>query len=151
MKVLFDTNVLLRAAQPAHPMCVSAVSAGLAIRNRGDEPCVVPQVLYEFWVVCTRPLSENGLQFNVAQVSAEVERFRPPFFLLLHDKAAVLREWHRLVVKHEVKGKAAHDARLAAAMHVHGVEGILTFNADDFARYPGITVLNPREVAGTSA
>jgi predicted nucleic acid-binding protein len=35
-----------------------------------------------------------------------------------------------------------HDARLVAAMNVHGVRRILTFNTDDFARY-GIEVLHP--------
>ena len=35
------------------------------------------------------------------------------------------------------------DARLVAAMTVHGVRHVLTFNGEDFSRYPGITVLDP--------
>jgi predicted nucleic acid-binding protein len=38
-----------------------------------------------------------------------------------------------------------HDARLAAVMLAHGVNHILTFNVDDFRRYPGI-VVDPRHV-----
>jgi hypothetical protein len=37
-----------------------------------------------------------------------------------------------------------HDARLVAAMHVHGVTHLLTLNVRDFARYPGITVVHPQ-------
>ena len=40
-----------------------------------------------------------------------------------------------------------HDARLAAAMLAHGLTHILTFNADDFRRYPGIVPITPDEAA----
>jgi len=38
-----------------------------------------------------------------------------------------------------------HDARLVAAMNVHGVRRILTFNTDDFKRYQ-IEALHPSSV-----
>jgi hypothetical protein len=37
---------------------------------------------------------------------------------------------------HGVIGSQVYDARLVAAMTVHGVGRILTFNAADFSRYP---------------
>jgi predicted nucleic acid-binding protein len=43
-----------------------------------------------------------------------------------------------------VLGTKVHDARLVAAMNVHGIERILTFNTGDFARY-GIEVLLPSQ------
>jgi hypothetical protein len=45
--------------------------------------------------------------------------------------------------RHGVCGKKAHDTRLVAAMLVHGVKHILTFNVGDFARYPNVVVLDP--------
>jgi predicted nucleic acid-binding protein len=36
-----------------------------------------------------------------------------------------------------------HDARLIAAMTVHGINNILTLNTRDLARYPGINALEP--------
>ena len=47
---------------------------------------------------------------------------------------------------HGVSGKKAHDARLVATMTVNGITHILTFNADDFTRYAGITVLHPAKL-----
>jgi hypothetical protein len=44
-------------------------------------------------------------------------------------------------------GKNAHDARLVAAMRVHGLTHLLTFNAQDFRRYPGINVVTPGDLA----
>lgn len=47
---------------------------------------------------------------------------------------------------YSVSGKNAHDARLVAAMRVHGIDSILTFNAQDFVRYTEIRVLDAAKV-----
>jgi predicted nucleic acid-binding protein len=47
---------------------------------------------------------------------------------------------------HRVSGRNAHDASLVSAMHVHGIEKILTFNVKDFVRFGNITVLDPASV-----
>jgi predicted nucleic acid-binding protein len=64
----------------------------------------------------------------------------------LPDTPALFPEWERLVVQHSVSGKNTHDARIVAAMNIHGVTQILTFNDGDFKRYPGITSLTPASV-----
>jgi predicted nucleic acid-binding protein len=66
---------------------------------------------------------------------------------LLPDSEAIYHEWRRLVVTHSVSGVKVHDARLAAAMKVHGIEHLLTLNPDDFTRYTDITVVHPGTVA----
>ena len=60
---------------------------------------------------------------------------------------AVHQEWRRLLVTHNVSGVQVHDARLVAAMRVHAVKRVLTFNEKDFARYPGIEAVHPRSLA----
>jgi hypothetical protein len=35
---------------------------------------------------------------------------------------------------------------LVAAMHVHGVQHILTFNVEDFSRFDDLTALHPEAV-----
>jgi predicted nucleic acid-binding protein len=40
-----------------------------------------------------------------------------------------------------------HDARLVAAMRVHSVKRILTFNDKDFARYTDIAAVHPGTVS----
>src|SRR5262249_46175376 len=61
MNVLLDTNILGRMAEPGPVQHQLAVDAVAALVCRGDSPCLVPQVLYEFWVVATRPAAANGL------------------------------------------------------------------------------------------
>ena len=45
--------------------------------------------------------------------------------------------------QYKVIGRRVHDTRLVAAMNVHSVTHLLTFNTDDFKRYDGITVVDP--------
>jgi predicted nucleic acid-binding protein len=67
--------------------------------------------------------------------------FKRLFTLL--PEAPLQSEWERLVTTYRVSGKNSHDARLVAAMMVHGIGSVLTFNVQDFTRYASITVLDP--------
>jgi predicted nucleic acid-binding protein len=140
--ILVDTNVLLRMVQPIHSMHAQAMSVVAALRMRDEILCVVPQVLYEFWVVATRPVQPNGLGMTAAEADADlakiIQRFR-----LIRDERAIFDPWRRLVTQHQVLGKNAHDARLIAAMQRHGITRIVSFNADDFKRFPGVTTIDP--------
>ncbi len=78
-------------------------------------------------------------------VDRELNRLRS-LFHLLEGAAGIADSWQRLVTQYQVSGKQVHDAHLVAAMQVYGVRTILTFNGDDFRRYPGITVVNPASV-----
>lgn len=142
MNVLLDANIPGRIAEAGHPQQQIAVDAVAALIRRGDSPCLVPQVLYEFWVVATRPIASNGLGLSVAEADAEISRLET-LYPLFQDSPAIYPEWRRLVALHQVVGKNAHDARLVAAMVVHGITHILRFNAGDFTRFPGIVVLEP--------
>jgi predicted nucleic acid-binding protein len=149
MRILVDTNVLLRLAQLAHPRHPDAVRAIEILRSRGDELCLVPQVIYEYWAVYTRPPGENGLGMTTAQAKTEVARIKK-LFTLFRDERAIFPLWENLVADHDVKGRNAHDARLVAAMSRHGLQHLVTFNASDFARFSGITVFTPEQVLGAS-
>ena len=110
--------------------------------GRSDELLIVPQNLYEFWVVATRPTSVNGLGFTAAQADLDLARLTGPF-TLLSEIPAIYSEWRQLVTTHNILGKNAHDAHLVAAMLVHGVSNLLTFNDQDFARFTSISVWTP--------
>ena len=117
-------------------------------QEQGKELHIVPQNLIELWVVATRPLEQNGLGMTPASATAELKRLKR-MFLLLPDTSAIYPAWEALVIKHQVSGKPAHDARLVAAMQVHGLTAILTFDKSGFSRYPGIQVIHPEEVSAS--
>jgi len=148
MSILLDTNILLRGIQAAHEHHEPAKKAVKLLLDRGERVCLVPQNLYEFWSAITRPADQNGLDISVTTAAALIAEFKQ-LFTVLDDTPAVRPEWERLVIVHRVIGRTAHDARLVAAMLVHGLTHILTFNTGDFKRFPGITVLDPTVVAAS--
>jgi predicted nucleic acid-binding protein len=137
-----DTNILLRSLQRSHPMYRIAWDALKTIHRRGDRLCIFAQNIVEFWGACTRPVAGNGLGLGLSDTSRYTSRLEA-LFLLLPDTPEIYREWRRLVLVHAVSGTKVHDARLVAAMNVHGVKSILTFNTEDFARYTDIRAVHP--------
>ncbi len=106
-----------------------------------------PQNLIELWVVATRPLGENGLGLTALEEAVELERIKGTFSFL-PDTPAIYPAWEALVQEYEVVGKPSHDARLAAAVKVHGLKAILTSDKTCFSRFPGIEIVHPDEVEG---
>jgi len=150
MAHLGDTNLLLRAAQDGHPQQAEARDAIRDLIVAGEDVFLMRQNLVEFWVVATRPADRNGLAMTPEQAEAELARLENQF-PVLPDTDAVYDEWRRLVTTHGVTGFRSYDARLVASMLVHGVTHILTFNVEDFRRYPGIVVVHPQDAVPPAA
>jgi predicted nucleic acid-binding protein len=138
-----DTNILLRTTDTGEAAQPIAEAAMIALRRRGESLSIFPQNLIEFWAVATRPLVNNGLGLSIAQTELQLNKLKT-MFVLLYDTPEVYSEWERMVVRYQVSGKQTHDAHLVAAMKVHDITSLLTFNVNDFTRFAEITVVNPR-------
>lgn len=139
---LVDTNVLLRIAEVESPMHPAALDAIFVLKSQGIRLCIVSQNLVEFWVAATRPISSNGLGLSANQAIQEMQKLKI-LFLLNDDRPEVFSTWEQLIQRYQVMGNQAHDTRLVAAMLVHEISQILTFNVQDFQRFTEITVINP--------
>jgi predicted nucleic acid-binding protein len=146
MRILVDTNILLRAAQRSHPAGRTAINAIKTLHRRQHELCLAPQNVIEFWNVCTRPVDVNGLGLSVAGTDRYVRKLKL-MFSIIHDSPQTFETWHALVVQYSVIGSKVHDARLAAIMKIYGITSVLTFNVKDFNRYDGITAIDPITVS----
>ena len=144
--MLIDTSTLLRTLQVRHPQYETVARAFETLPRRGRDLHIVPQNLVELWVVATRPVAQSGLGLSTAEAATELMRLKS-MFPLLPDTPAIHPVWESLVIQYRVSGKPAHDARLVAAMQVHGLTTILTFDRTGFSRYAGIEVLHPADVA----
>ena len=123
----------------------AARDAVAKLHRQGDDLVLVPQVIYEYWVVATRPLVSNGLELTTSIASKAVDDFSS-IFQLLRDERGIYPIWKELVFASGVMGKNAHDTRLVAAMLRHDIKSILAFNSADFKRFVQIEAINPREV-----
>jgi len=145
MAILVDTNLLLRAVQPGHPMNGSAVRALATLMEREDSLVVSIQNIAEFWNTATRPESNNGLGFSIEEAQEELVRLEE-FFEVLPENAASYSAWKELVVANRVSGVQVHDARLVALMKAYDIRQIVTFNTSDFTRYAGIEAIHPDKI-----
>lgn len=141
-----DTNILLRSIDAGHAAQSVAQGAMIQLSRAGHSLSVFSQNLIEFWAVATRPVTNNGLGLSVAQAEVELLSLKT-LFALLPDTPEVFSEWEKIVVQYRGSGKQAHDARLAAAMRVHNLTHLLTFNTADFKRFSLITAVSPQDIS----
>src|ERR1700683_4220030 len=125
MRVLLDTNILLRSAQPSHPLCPQATHAVSNLLRKKDAVFFCSQNIAEFWNVATRPADKNGLGLSQEEVLREVSNIEG-LLTLLPDIPAIYTAWKAIVRDHKVQGVQVYDARLVALMSVYAIEGILT-------------------------
>jgi predicted nucleic acid-binding protein len=142
MRVLVDTNILLRSAQPSNPLCAQATQAVSKLIRQKDAVFFCSQNIAEFWNVATRPADLNGLGLSHEEVLQEVSSIER-LLTLLPDIPAIYPAWKEIVADNKVQGVKVYDARLVAIMTVYAVESVLTFNTADFKRYSNITALHP--------
>jgi predicted nucleic acid-binding protein len=140
------TNLRTRMTRSQDHQCALARGAIKKLVARGERLIVVPQNLYEFWAVATRPpgpppAGRNGLEMSPTQAAHWVRFFRRRF-TLLPDRDQLSDLWLGLVETHGVIGFRAHDARLVAAMQSYGIAQLLTFNIGHFRGMP-VTVIDP--------
>jgi predicted nucleic acid-binding protein len=141
---LIDSNILLRISRRDDPD-YQIVDGALERLLRDDtELYYTHQNIAEFWNVWTRPADKNGFGLSGETAEREIGKFEG-MMKLAGDSAAIYERWRQLVRDYRVKGIQVHDARLVAAMLVHGVPNLLTLNVADFARYAGvIKTVHPR-------
>jgi predicted nucleic acid-binding protein len=145
MRILLDTNVLLRMGDHIHPMNKRTCDATALLQTQGHELVLTPQILYEYWVAATRPVENNGLGLSVSIANNDISLWLK-ILPLLTESNNLFERWRELVTAYEVRGKNAHDARIVAAMQHHGITALLTYNQADFLRFSTIKAITPNEV-----
>lgn len=89
MRALVDTNILLRSAQPNHPLSPQATNAVSGLLRRGDSVFFCAQNIAEFWNVATRPAGANGLGMTNQEVLKEIGAIEAALVLDHHSGATV--------------------------------------------------------------
>lgn len=147
---LLDSNILIRWVQQDDPDYQLVESALNVLAGQREILCYTSQNLAEFWNACTRPADRNGYGLTPQETDRRAVFFENKL-RLLPDGMAVHQEWRKLLLTYNVSGAQVHDARLVAAMLVHSVKRILTFNDKDFTRYKSIEAIHPRKAASESS
>jgi predicted nucleic acid-binding protein len=140
-RAVLDSNFLLAIVDPLHS---HHVPANQILDRYYDEfrYVLLPQVIYEFWVVITRPVENNGMGLMPASAAVLLERLKA-VYQFMPDSSLLLQQWQKIVTDYEISGKKAHDARIAAAMQCHDIRALFTFNERDFHRFDFLKIIRP--------
>src|SRR5256885_10608732 len=95
MRIALDTNVVLRVANKSDPDNQRVTAGLLALLDRKAELCIPAQVIYEFWVVATRPATVNGLGLSPEATHDHVRTIRAAY-TVVPDPPDVLDRWLEL-------------------------------------------------------
>lgn len=139
--ILLDTNILTCIKQAAHPDYARVTQQ--LIRNVEEDLNLIicPQVLYEFYVVATRPsTARGGLGLSGEEAINEIQGFQQTFHFI-DDPIGLFYTWRDLIEKYGTKGVAAHDTRLVAFMQAQRITEIYTLNYADFNPYKDIITI----------
>lgn len=142
MRVLLDTNIILRRTNPAAPEYTAVVASLQSLVVQGHTCCVCAQNLVELWAVMTRPLSSNGLALDPGEARRRIDTVLASL-TFVHDPPVLFMSWLDLCTTHEVRGRQVFDARLVALMVGTGIDRFVTLTPVDFTRYPMIELIVP--------
>lgn len=140
--IALDTNILVYARREELPQ--HAVAKGL-LRElaEGSEPWALSwPCIYEFLRVVTHPRVFTPPTPLAAALDDVQSLLHSPSLQVLGEGPAHLSHLGRLARLANVTGNLVHDAHIAALAVEHGVQEIVTADAD-FARFAGLRVCNP--------
>ena len=124
---LLETNIILRFADPHSFEYEITNNAIFQILLQGGQCFITSQVLILFWVVATRPVAVNGLEWTVEETEQAVQMLINQFEWL-EETPDIFRLWFSLATTHKISGKRTHDLRIQAVMLAHNISYILTLN-----------------------
>src|SRR5688500_2018007 len=120
MTFLIDTGILLRLVNRDDELHEPIRSALRALKHRNEQIVTTLQNMSEFWNVCTRPSSaRGGLGLTLEQTEKRL-RLLERVLTVLPEASDLYQQWRELVIFHRVAGAKVHDAKLVAAMNLHG-------------------------------
>ena len=115
-------------AEEFEPSLSDAYLAVATIQRQGEVLGIAPQVVAEFWNVCTRPSDCNALGLSPKVADSKLQAIELAFTLFTGSELEIYQQWKELITTYQVKGVQVHDARLVASILVHGLTHVLTFN-----------------------
>src|SRR5947209_8593707 len=109
-----DTNILIFANLPSHPLNAAATARLLALQSAESQIWVSRQILREYLAGMTRPRTFTG-STPMAALIADVQRFERTF-VAAEDNAAVTTSLLNLLSTIHAVGRQIHDANIVATM-----------------------------------
>lgn len=138
-----DTNILVYAVDadaPQHAACRALLAAA---RDPAVRLYVTTQILCEFYSVITNPRRVAVARSPAEAVGTLAVLLGLPGIRILPMPAQTAAYLMELLRHYPVKGGDVFDLQLVATMQTGNVQRIYTFNIEDFAAFPELSVQAP--------
>src|SRR5258708_19921291 len=99
MRVLLDTNILLRVSEPGHQHHLAAIESLKVLALASNTFAISSQTVYEFLAVATRAIGDRGLGMSPALADAELSKLITALEIV-YDSPAVLPQLRHLSLLH---------------------------------------------------
>jgi len=100
------------------------------------------QIVREYLVVATRPVSVNGLGLSTKDSLHNIKQFMNNC-LIIEETEITLNLLIEYVSKYNISGKHIHDINLIAIMATYNIEILITLNPADFKVFTEFKVSGP--------
>lgn len=143
--VMVDTNVLVSATNTARLDHLVSRSIFSRARDEGIHLCTCGQILREYLVVATRPVSVNGLGLDLDAALWNLSWFRRRL-VFFPETEEIHQTLISLAGSRGIRGKHLHGGNIGALMTCSGISYLVTNNPEDFFAFPDLTLLGPEEI-----
>ena len=142
---VIDANILVYAADTGAAQ--HAVSDGLlkTAQNPSTVLYLTSQILCEFYSVATNPRRMVAPFYSSEAIESVSALLAMPGIHLLPTPTQAIVGWMDLLRRNPVTGARVFDLQIVATMQANHVQRIYTFNAADFAVFPELTVVVPKQ------
>jgi toxin-antitoxin system PIN domain toxin len=140
--IAVDTQLLVYALREDSPWHVEALAAVRALADGPSQWAIPWPCAHEFLAIATHPRIYRPPAPLALALQALRAWEKSPGLVWLGEGPGYLDRLEPLALAGRIAGPAVHDARVAALCLHHGVRAL--WSADrDFARFPGLRVVNP--------
>jgi predicted nucleic acid-binding protein len=140
---ILDANVLAYAVNADAPQHAAARALLEAASDPAITLYVTSQILCEFYSLITNPRRVAVTSSPTEALSIISAMLVLPGLHVLPIPAGAVAGWMELLRRHPVTGGDVFDLQIVATMQANSVHRIYTFNIDDFAVFPELTVVTP--------
>ena len=144
-RVFLDTNVLLDATDEGRVLHELAFDIFRVLPATGVVLQLATQVLREYLVVATRPITKNGLGLDLEDAIANADAFSARATPVSESLASYeqMKAWAK---EKRVVGMNLHDLQILSTATCAGADVFVTTNIDDFPPGLGTKVLALKEI-----
>jgi len=141
--ILFDTNILVYSRNQDDKRCWICREWIQKSEKKIITGILSSQNLVEFTSVSLK-LAKINQKDSIDRIQEYLRFLQSDAFIIIYPNEGTIQIFNNLLKKYASSPRRVFDLFLVATMLSHHVRKILTFNAKDYASFPEIQIISPK-------